>query len=343
MPQILNLGKTNLIIAADRQYLYPSLVLLSNLLNAGIWNDAGTKVWFLAPSGNLNKKDISTLSKTTQLLGVGDRFEYLEVNLENLPETHGYLSKTSLIRLLLPKLMGRANWLWVDCDVIFTSSWFEIKKAFFPEKRSGTIVAAECHHVDQIRQQLSGNPLSIYFNAGVISWSSENLDFDGEELLKSYLRALGGFSERGVIGDDQDALNAVHKGDVHFISGRFNAFGDYLIYNSNQEDISVAHFAGATKPWHLIRRAKLACLKAGPACPWNPFFIAENDFHSLIGRTNSRLRREVHELEERSRKSGKPDWKISWFSRLASLLPTQVIKSLLFQYTKSSKHAHPIH
>jgi lipopolysaccharide biosynthesis glycosyltransferase len=343
MQQKLNLGETNLVIAADRLYLYPSLVLMSNLLTVGVWNDPGTKVWFLAPSGNLKESDMSALNKTIQLLGVGDSFEYLEVDLESLPETHGYLTKTTLIRLLLPKLMGQANWLWVDCDVIFTSNWLEIKEAFFPEIRRGTIVAAECHDVDQIRQQLSGNPLSSYFNAGVISWSSENRDFEGGELLNNYLRAMVDFFEGGIVGDDQDALNAVHKGDLHLISGRFNAYGDYLSYNSNPNDISVAHFAGATKPWHLIRRAKLACLRTSPACPWSPFFSAENDFHSLIAQTNSGLRSAVRELENRSRKSGKPDWKIDWFSRLASLMPTYLTRFQLFQFVRSRKHAHPLH
>lgn len=335
-------GGVNVVIAADRNYLYPALAVLCNLAEKGVWEDTESKVWFIAPSKSLREADVRALSQLIEALGVKDCFEFLEVDVESLPETHGYLSKTSLVRLLVPKIMGLGKWMWVDVDAILCCSWQEVRDAFFPSDRKSTIVAARCHVVDPVRQQMSGNPERSYFNAGLMSWSPIADHIDGNLMLKKYLEALRFFLSKGTMGDDQDALNLVHKNDVEIISGDFNAYGDFLLNPVNFARIRIAHFAGATKPWHLPDRVKYACLESG-GCPWSQFFRAEAELARVAAASGTSLPIYLRKLGKQSRSSGKPDWKIVWFSKLIVIFPRFMWRLKILEPIRKGNHAHPLH
>lgn len=332
----------NIVLAADRNYLYPAFTVICNLAQQGVWAAVDTRVWFIAPSKSLREEDVRAVNQLTEVLGVQDRFEFLEVDVEVLPDTHGYLSKTSLIRLLLPGIMGAGQWLWVDVDSILCCSWQDVREAFFPSVRKSTIVAATCHVIDPIRQQLSGNPEKSYFNAGLMSWSPLHGAASGDVLLGKYLDALRFFLSKGIVGDDQDALNTVHRNEVHSIPGEFNAYGDFLMSPANFNQIKIAHFAGATKPWHLSQRVKDACLASG-GCPWDRFFKAEAELERVIGASNESLALYVRELKKQSRTSGKPDWKIVWFSKGIVAFPRFIRVMNLFDQIRKGNQAHPLH
>ena len=342
MKRELKTNRLNLVLAADKTYLYPALVVLGNLAQKGVLNDNETKVWFIAPSHSLDKSDVQLVHQVARALGFRNRFEFFEVDVDVLPETHGYLSKTSLVRLLLPKLMQGSDWFWVDADAILRCSWEEAKNAFFPLNRQSTIVAASCHLLDPIRQGLSGNPPSSYFNAGLMSWSPRGNLSDGDVLLRRYLGALKFFLAKGVTGDDQDALNTVHKNDVQLISGNFNAFGDFLMNPSTFKSVKIAHFAGATKPWHLTNKVKLACL-ASKGCPWSDFFTAESYLLGVASQMNPRLSNYLRRLRKKLRFSGNPDWKIITFAMFAASLPRFISTMAAFKHIRKGNQAHPLH
>jgi lipopolysaccharide biosynthesis glycosyltransferase len=331
--------KINVVIAADANYLYPALVLIANLSENGLWRDKDVKLWLFSAKGELSKGDQNLIHNTVNAFMERAPFEFVELDLSDMPETHGYLTKTALVRLRLPEFLEARDWLWVDVDAVLCTSWNDLKTAFFPQRRTANLVAAKCHQVDSKRQQLSGNPIETYFNSGVISWKSSSLE---SGLHQRYLSSLNEFSARGVVGDDQDALNAVHAGDVQLIGGNYNAFGDYLFRLQNRDEIKVAHYAGATKPWHLPSPAQILC-RDNLGCPWSPFYKAENTLFARIAEISPGSLVHLTAVKERARLSGHPDWKVIWFARIVSKMPVIARESGFFNQLRQGNHAHPLH
>jgi lipopolysaccharide biosynthesis glycosyltransferase len=330
---------TNLVIAADRNYLYPALVLLANLNEKGLWFDEKVKLWFLSSKGELSDDDKVLIEATIGSLGGQIRFEFAELDLSEMPDTWGYLSKTTLVRLLLPEFLGDVEWIWVDVDAVLRTSWAEVKLAFFPSNRKEGLVAAKCHEYDAIKQQLSGNPVESYFNAGVVSWKPQSRD---DNLGAKYLSALGEFSLKGLPGDDQDVMNSVHAGKVHIISGDYNAFGGYLFQHPERDEIKISHFAGATKPWHLPLSAQQLCLEE-VACPWQPFFESDKFLFSRISHSAPDQLENLRSVRVRANLSGNPDWKVVWFARIVSKLPGLIRNRFFPRGLWERNYAHPLH
>jgi lipopolysaccharide biosynthesis glycosyltransferase len=331
--------KVNVVIAADRNYLYPALVLLANLTERGVWLDDNVKLWFLAAKNELSEGDKDLITCTVETLASGENFEFAEIDLSKMPETHGYLSKTALVRLLLPEFLIGQNWIWIDVDAVLCTSWGEIVEAFFPHIRKASLVAAKCHQVDAVRQEASGNPIGSYFNSGVISWQSNSLE---KGLGNKYLKALDQFVSRGIVGDDQDAMNAVHAGQVHLINGDFNAFGDYLFKHQDRNQVKISHFAGATKPWHLTLAAQSLCRNEWD-CPWQPFFKSDSFLFSKFQISSPQRLGQLRSVRRRAHLSGHPDWRVVWFARVVAMLPLFIKNLKMFNDLRSRNYAHPLH
>ena len=329
----------NLVIAADRNYLYPALVLIANLSDKGLWPDKEVKLWFLSAHGEMSAADQSLITSTVNAFAEEPNFQFVELDLSEMPETHGYLSKTALIRLLLPEFLKAKDWIWIDVDAILCTSWVDVKTAFFPVARTSSLVAANCHQVDPRRQSISRNPMESYFNSGVISWKSSGLE-DG--LRDRYLNALDEFAAQGIVGDDQDAMNFVHAGSVHLISGDYNAFGPYLFENSKRSQIKISHYAGPTKPWHLPDVAQGLC-RDEMYCPWQPFYLADEVLTRRTVHCGPQTLEHLRSVKRRAYASGKPDWKVVWFAKVIARLPRFALKLRLFEFLRQGNYAHPLH
>lgn len=186
--------------------------------------------------------------------------------LKDLPESMYY-------RLIIPAVLkdvtGRV--LYLDADIICINSLNPLLNINF----NGNSLAA-C--VDGfVKNELSEYSISLgienenaYFNSGVILYNInlwlENFSiYKFNELIK----------KKEYIFPDQDVLNIMFQGEVHYLPEKFNTF---VKRQSDTDNTVLLHFAGEGKPWKKIVDQHKSYNKYYKISPWHsePLALPEN-------------------------------------------------------------------
>ena len=210
-----------------------------------------------------NKKKIMSLKwiKNCEIKFVDvdkTRFENLY-----LPSKKGYLSISAYYRFVISDLFKDLDRiLYVDCDVISTSSIKEFYNIDFGDKYVAVVKDTACCE-NQRRLGFSEN--EVYFNSGVILVNLELWRKNGlsDSLFANIKDGL----------DDQDILNIVLKGKTLIVDDKWNWQGKAKHYKEKIYP-NLIHFITAYKPW--VTGSKLGFnneyFKALRLTHWNSFY-----------------------------------------------------------------------
>ena len=255
--------KINICLACDNNYAPLAGVSIASFLK----NSANDEyLSFFVLDNNIsdeNKKKISSLTKIKDC-----SIEFIQVESEKfenlyLPDKKGYLSICSYYRFLISSLFSHLDKiLYVDCDVIATSSVWEYYNTDLDNFYAAVIKDTSCEE-NQVR--LGFESKDIYFNAGVIliniaEWRKNNLE-------------LALFNSVGENLDDQDILNIVLKGRIRVVEDRWNWQGKSKNYSQTTPP-NLIHFITAYKPWVTGSKRGFdnEYFKALALTPWNSFY-----------------------------------------------------------------------
>ena len=254
---------TNVCLACDDNYAkYAGVTIASFLKNAT--DDEFFNFYILDNQiSSKNKKKINSLKN---IKDCNIEFKKIDKNkFENfyLPKKKGYLSISSYFRFLIPNLLQDIDRiLYVDCDVIATTSVWELYNINLDNKYAAVVKDTSC---DENKKRLNFGEDDIYFNAGVIlinleQWRKNNI---GEKLFLTVGEGL----------DDQDILNIVLKGTTLLVNDKWNWQGKAKHYEE-KEFPNLIHFITAYKPWLTGSKQGFnnEYFKALALTPWNNWY-----------------------------------------------------------------------
>jgi len=133
--------------------------------------------------------------------------------------------------------------LYLDADIICLRSLAEIRSIDLGGKIVGA-VAEMPQHQNELRAGAGLAPDDLYFNSGVLYIDIEkwNRNHITQKVIQNLLDSYGKYSY-----PDQDALNRVLKGEVHFLDRRWNLFFNHFKPSS---DTVFLHYPNE-KPWQV--------------------------------------------------------------------------------------------
>lgn len=156
-------------------------------------------------------------------------------------------------RLVIPEVLSAyaEKVLYLDADILCVGSIRELLSVDLDSKIAAVIPDAPITAARRIKALSLPNP--EYFNAGVMlinvrEWLARDVS---QQTLQCLLRR-----DLDMRFNDQDALNLVLNGKVHYLSPRFNYLYDLIhdlninrFHLKNWGRAALIHFAGAVKPW----------------------------------------------------------------------------------------------
>lgn len=262
-------NKINICLACDNRYAPLAGVSIASFLkNAN--EDEFINFYILDNNISIeNKKKIMSLKWIKNC-----NIEFIQIDkskFENLylPSKKGYLSVAAYYRFVISEILTNIDKiLYVDCDVIATSSVNEFYNMDLNEKYVAVVKDTACEE-NQIRLNLAQD--EIYFNSGVMlinlkQWRKNDIS---TQLFNKINEGL----------DDQDILNIVLKGKKIVVDDKWNWQGKAKNYKEKVYP-NLIHFITAYKPW--VTGSKLGFnneyFKALRLTPW------DNAYEQLLRR-----------------------------------------------------------
>jgi lipopolysaccharide biosynthesis glycosyltransferase len=168
--------------------------------------------------------------------------------LEQLPASLVFPASIYL-RLLAPYvLQGEEQALYLDADVVclkpLAGLWNSLdgRNALLAAVEDGPVAVVE-------RVQALGLKAGRYFNSGVLLMPLER--WRRERVTEKVLACIGSHQQR-LKYPDQDALNIVLEGAVHYLPPAFNTQCQLGVsQGALSEDTVLLHYTGVDKPWHV--------------------------------------------------------------------------------------------
>ena len=207
-------------------------------------------------------------------------------------ELNEYISVETYFRLFFPYLLTEyRKVLWLDCDTVVRRDISELFNTDIGNYLIGAtrdynatalLKGADPEYMRFCRDELHIDGAYSYFQAGVLLMNlhefRQTLSFD--EMLNQTQQCQYPYG-------DQDILNKLCVGKVHWLDNRWDVIADVQDYMSNflqywdpdktyvdyqmvKRDPSIIHFAGPTKPWHSPMNAMADCF--WEPCRKTPFY-----------------------------------------------------------------------
>ncbi|KAA8997305.1 glycosyltransferase family 8 protein [Affinibrenneria salicis] len=188
----------------------------------------------------------------------------LTKDLDTHTDNYWYLNKIRLssacLRLIISDVLYTTTKkiLYIDCDTLCLNSLSDLIDLDISDYYSACIEDndVKCHST-----MLFGTPDEKYFNSGVMlinteKWVNESLTAKAISML---IQNNGKFT-----WPDQDVLNILMKGNVYYLSVKYNFMPQPK--DKIPDGTIIAHFAANPKPWFKVRNEKtyLAYLLSSP-------------------------------------------------------------------------------
>ena len=253
----------NIVFCADDNFVVPTLVSAESILET---NENCFFNIFIVTTG-ISKKRRELIESFSCKKADKTKIKIItakENALENCPVKKGdHVSLTAYLRILLPSLLPEniKKVLYVDGDILCVSSLFKFYNTDIFGK-SCSAIRDERNNDSEIFSRLGYSKENGYFNSGVILinleyWRNNNI----QNKTLSYIFN----NKEKCLWHDQDALNFVLAGTVHFDDFKYNLTQGFL-FDKAQLKISsdyysqidraiknpcLIHYCASYKPWHV--------------------------------------------------------------------------------------------
>lgn len=163
--------------------------------------------------------------------------------------TQEYFPISMYYRLILPLILQKGTILYLDADIICLQNIEEIFQTSLEKFSIAAVLDIET--TGEKRSYALNLPINTYFNSGVLlidvdQWNQENALGKLMDILSN--------KDIELQYPDQDALNVVFQGKVHYLPAKWNR-----IAIVNQSDIKtklretkLLHFTAHPKPWSIV-------------------------------------------------------------------------------------------
>lgn len=201
-----------------------------------------------------------------------DITNYISKISKNL-HTRDYYSKTTYYRLFIPNLYPNYDKaLYLDSDIIVRGDISELYNYNLGDNLLGAITDEFVYNSPELNAYLL-NRLGLphpkyYFNAGILVMNLKGLrEFDFEDKFIKLIKSV-----TFTVAQDQDYLNVICKGRVHYI----DIVWDKMPFQNdkiNEDDLKLIHYNLSLKPWHEYN------------VPYEKYFwhySKQTDFHNEI-------------------------------------------------------------
>lgn len=197
-------------------------------------------------------------------------------------ETRGHISSATMGRLFLPEVMsGRV--LYIDGDTLVRHDIAPLETLDLQGRPLGACRSPRMHGAwlatQEPRRVLWSHPFrqrvetartvpgldpSQYVNAGVLLMDMDRIHAEGLALPMADWRQAETYKQR-----DQDHLNIVFRGRIHFLAPEWNSIWGNLrtakrpfrdaernVYAISRDDPAILHYTGKRKPWDTETRSR---------------------------------------------------------------------------------------
>lgn len=158
-----------------------------------------------------------------------------------------YYTRTTYFRLLLPTLFPKLDKvLYLDCDIVLLD---DVAKLYLTDIGDNLVGAAPDHSICTYKEfgtyadRALDIPAGRYFNAGILIMNLKQMrDEDFERKTVNLMETIS-----FLVAQDQDILNVMCKGRVHYLPFTWNAMplGEEIIHPS------LIHYNLIFKPWRI--------------------------------------------------------------------------------------------
>lgn len=158
-----------------------------------------------------------------------------------------HFKKENYYRLLIPSLIKSNRALYLDADVIVTSSLvdlFDLELHGYPVAAVADPTFVDSYNIFDGREILCLNSGVLLFDLKI--WREKNIS----NLVIDYVNR----HPSKIQFVDQCGINAVLKGNWLEIEKSYNLQGGHLLKSTSTKkpfDAKIIHFTGSSKPWHL--------------------------------------------------------------------------------------------
>jgi lipopolysaccharide biosynthesis glycosyltransferase len=243
-------GPVNIVVALDRNVVHGCVVTVRSALEN---SSPGTEFRVYVMHDGLPPATLRALESSWRVDGKPCQVEFFDVQLSRAVELvrSKTLSRMSYARLLvgeiLPATVSRVAYL--DTDLLFELDVAEL----FRTDLGGKIVAAVPDgSAEWDREQFArlGVDGEHYFNAGLMlidldRWRRSDAGNRAVQFCKQAKPVLVGPFKFGFFAWDQDGLNTVLAGQVHYLPSRWNSWAVRL----DRYQRVVIHLITGPKPW----------------------------------------------------------------------------------------------
>lgn len=198
--------------------------------------------------------------------------------IENFPmKETDYPSLATYLRLFIPQLLplGVEKALYIDSDIIFNGDISDLYDCDITNYALAGMEDAPHRQPERL-----GYPVEdLYFNAGFLLLNIKYLrDINFVDMALSYIRDY----HHKIVLHDQDVLNALLHGRVHFVPIKWNMLDCFytnppFISEKHKSELDKSrkfpvtiHFSGPLKPWHhgCLHPLKEEYFKYSKLIPW---------------------------------------------------------------------------
>lgn len=247
----INKKPVELFFACDDNYIPCFAVVMQSIMeHADMYRAYNIRVLH---SGNICKENQERILDKYNKFNI--HIEFVDITdclteMSNRLHTRDYYSKSTYYRLFIPSMYPELDKaLYVDCDIALLDDVAKLFDIELSENYVGAI-PDESVQITPAFQKYVENRIGVksykeYFNAGVLLMNLRKLrEINFENLFWALLGRV-----TFTVAQDQDYLNTICNGHVHFISQGWNKMP--LRKNVPDEDISLIHYNLSFKPWHL--------------------------------------------------------------------------------------------
>ena len=292
----------HIILCGDKNYIKYCGITMTSVLHS----NADEKFTFELFCDDISDVDLEKLKKTQEKYNTNiniyvinqDKVHSLVGSVNK--ETH--ISVAGFFRILAFESLERnvENALYLDSDILVKGDISEFWNYEFKNNEIAIVV-------EDIEGKIYGERLNInkYFNSGVmfidlVKWKANGYT---DKCINDILTSK-------YIMVDQDALNVLLKGKVHFFPNNYN-----FLYNMDNENnkkkykipvdiankMNIIHFIGKIKPWHDLANYFFIAsdyLNEKDRSPWNDIRIIDiHDIQGILGKyayAKSMMRASIH-------------------------------------------------
>ncbi len=163
--------------------------------------------------------------------------------------TRDYYSKSTYYRLFITGMFPNIDKaLYLDADIILNGDISELYNTDIGDNYVGAVTEEAVNKVPEFIEYAAhflGVKTPDYFNAGIMLMNLKA--FRQIDLEAKFLKLLSEY--KFVVAQDQDYLNVICKGKVHYFSMAWNK-NPMIDPRVTRENVKLVHYTLTMKPWH---------------------------------------------------------------------------------------------